>query len=74
VYHLAVRIPTSGSRIWVTVYAFGIAAYGLVVFGFASIGVIDAQYVPLLMRWLWSAVFVYLIVDIVTDRRRDGHK
>ena len=72
---LATRIPTSGARVWVTVYALGIAMYGMIVFGLSALGIIQDEMISYLMRWLWSAVFVYLIVDIITDRRRQrGYK
>lgn len=71
---LVCRLRTSGARIWVTVYGLGIALYGMVVFSLAFLHVIPDWIVSPLMRWVWSAVFVYLIVEIVTDRRRNGHK
>lgn len=60
-----------GARVWVYVYALGISVYGLIVFGGAFFGLISESHVPVAMRWLWSAVFAYISLQITTDRRRD---
>lgn len=70
VAYLMYVVRRGGVRVYVHLYALGIALYVASVFFLAAVGALPDEAISPIMRPLWSVVMVYLILHIATDRRR----
>lgn len=65
----ALAVYRRGARIYVNLYALGVALWGLCVFGGAAIGIIPEDRLSPLMRPAQSLTYIYIIIAYITERR-----